>query len=123
MTGTHSTEPAGERDIILDGLVNDWLDATAAIEKHQTHRDQLGQQIAEKLGVGGRHEIVDGVGVRVQAPAARFDAKKATQILSAEQLAAISESKPTAAMAKKMLPGILVEQLTVTTGAPSVRSI
>lgn len=119
MTDTNVQPP--ERDAILDGLVNDYLDAKAAIEKHQTIVDQLADQITQRLGVGGRHEVVPGVGVRVQAPAARFDSKKALELLTDEQLRAISVSKPDSTMARKMLPGVLVEQLQVSTGKPSVR--
>lgn len=105
----------------LDGLVGDYLDACEAIEKHTIVKDQLADQIAAALGVGGRHEVVPGVGVRVQAPAARFDARKAGEVLTAEQLASISEAKPSATLAKKLLPGVLVEQCTVASGKPSVR--
>lgn len=111
------------RDDILDGLVTDWLDVQAALEKHGRRKDDLAEQIAARLPIGGRYEIVPGVGVRVQAPAARFDPKKAAEVLAPEQLAAISESKPSATLAKKFLPGVLVEQLTSTTGSPSVRSL
>lgn len=108
---------------ILDQLVGDYLDACEAIEKHTTVKEQLAEQIAAKLGVGGRHEIVPGVGVRVQAPAARFDPRQAEKVLTAEQLVAISEAKPSATLAKRLLPGVLVEQCQVATGKPSVRQL
>lgn len=107
----------------LDGLVNDYLTHKEAIDKHTVMCEQLGAQIVDALGVGGRHEIMPGVGVRVQAPAQRFDAKKAADILTAEQLASISEAKPSATLAKKFLPGVLVEQLTSPAGKPTVRAL
>ena len=114
---------AAERDEILDGLVNDWLTSKEAIDKHEELLDQIGAQIIKRLGIGGRHELMLGVGVRVQGPASRFDAGKAAEILTADQLASISEAKPSSTLAKKYLPGVLVEQCQVATGKPSVRRL
>ncbi len=116
-----STAP--ERDDILDGLVADWLDAAAAIAKHQTRKEELAHQILQRLPAGGRHEIADGVGVRAQSAPARFDPKKAAQVLSADQLNAISEAKPSPSLARKLLPGVLYEQLTTLAGEPTLRSL
>ena len=107
----------------LDQLVNEWLDAKAALDKWGTIADEVAEQIIAKLGVGGRHEIMDGIGVRVQGPSNRFDPKKAAEVLDANQYAAICEAKPSATLAKKMLPGVLVEQLTTASGKPSVRAL
>lgn len=108
---------------ILDGLVNDWLTHKESIDKHQEICDQIAAQIVDKLPPGSKHEVAPGVGVRVQAPSARFDAAKAAEILSPEQLSAISEAKPSVTLARKFLPGALVEQCQVAVGKPSVRRL
>lgn len=61
--------------------------------------------------------------MRVQAPARRFDPKLAAEKLDQAQLAAISETKPSPTLAKKFLPGVLVEALSPATGTPSVRQL
>ena len=107
----------------LDSLVNDYLDACEGLEKYETTKKQLAEELARKLGPGGRHEIVPGVGVMVTQPARRFDAKQAASVLTAQQLAAISEFTPSATLAVKVLPGALVDLCKVSNGKPSVRRI
>lgn len=103
----------------LDQLVNDYLDAKAAAEKAADTIKQRGEQIIQALPVGGRHEVVPGVGVRVQAPSMVFNADLARTVLTPEQYLTICESKPTATRFK-FLPGALVDQCRVPGTKPSV---
>lgn len=111
-----------QRDEVLDQLVIDYLDAAESIEKHQRVKDELAAAIMKRLPVGETHKVGDG-GVRVQAPPQRFDAKLAAELLDADQLAAISESKPSPRLAKEYLPGALVKRLSPPSGAPSLRRL
>lgn len=106
-----------------DQLVNDYLDAKAAAEKYGTIITQLAEQIVKELGVGGRHEVVSGVGVRVQAPSATFTAEKAREVLTAEQYQAISDLKPSVKIAERVLPGALVDLCRVPGAKPQVKTL
>lgn len=106
-----------------DQLVNDYLDAKANTEKYAIIIDQLAEQIIREIPVGERHEVLPGVGVRVQAPAMTFDAEVAHQHLTPEQYASICEAKPSAKLAAKMLPGVLVDQCKKPGTKPTVRQL
>lgn len=112
---------------ILDGLVGDYLDASEAIEKWETTRRQLADQIAALLGPGGRHEIVDGVGVSVSRPRSSFDERTARAVLTDEQLAAITVTETTSRLdfelAGRLWGSALTDQLKRTSGRPTVRRL
>ena len=120
------TEPDNGPDTdatILDQLVNEYLDCAEGVEKYQARKDELAAILAVKLGPGGRHEIVPGVGVTVARPARRFDPKLAQQVLTSDQLAMISEFTPSATLAAERLPGALVDLCKVSSGRPTVRRL
>lgn len=117
------TPPALNEKARRDQLVNEYLDAKAAAEKYAEIINQLAEAIVKEIGTGNRHEIMPGVGVRVQAPAMSFNAAKAKQVLTAAQFHSCCESKPSATLAVKMLPGALLDQCKVPGEKPSVRSL
>lgn len=106
-----------------DQLVNDWLDAKAAADKYKQMLEQLNEQLIRELGVGGRHEVLPGVGVRVQAPAMKFNAAKAREELTEAQYLSICVPTPSVALADLNLPGVLREKCKVPNAKPSVMSL
>jgi hypothetical protein len=106
-----------------DQLVNQWFDAKAAIEKHEKRAKEAAEALIEELGVGGRHETLPGVGVRIQAPSRVFNVDRAREVLTADQFRMICELKPSSPRAQKMLPGLLVDQCKVTGANSSVHPL
>lgn len=102
-------------------LVQDYLDVKEAIEKHTERLAQLAAQIRDALPIGDRHEIVPGVGVRVQAPARRFSADLAASTLDAGLIDAITVPTVSGAKAKQILPPALYEACCEANGDPTVR--
>lgn len=122
-----SPVPANPHDLNTkarrDHLVNEYLDCRAAAEKYAIRIAELAEQIVRDLGTGGRHEIMPGVGVRVQAPAMTFNADKAREVLTGDQYRSICRLHPDAKVAEQILPGALVDQCRVPGVKPSVRSL
>lgn len=109
-------------DDVMAKVVNEWLDVLADIEKANDRKTELAEIIIEHLPVGQRYELMPGVGVRVQAPAPRFSPARAAEILTAEQLAAISMTLPNVT-GLKFIPAVLADMCRVATGPPSVRRL
>jgi len=107
----------------LDQLVDRWLDAKSGLDKYGDILKQAQEQLIAELGVGGRHETVPGVGVRVQAPAMTFSAAKAREILTPDQYRAICEPVPSLKLAVQMLPGALLDACKIPGHNPSVRGL
>jgi hypothetical protein len=107
----------------LDQLADQYLDAKAGIDKYGNILQQTGEQLVRELGIGGRHETVPGVGVRVQAPSMMFSAAKAREVLTPDQYAAICEPVPSLKLAAQLLPGALLDQCKVPGNKPSVRGL
>ena len=107
----------------LDGLVNDYLDAHAALEKWKTIADERAAQLIDAIGEGGRHEVKPGVGVRIQRPTRRWSPEHAKLVLLPEQYRMILEPVPSLAKANEVLPAPMVDLCRVPTGRPSVRVI
>lgn len=103
-------------------LVNEYLDLCATIEEDTARKTALAAHIAAQIEPGERFEIKPGIGVKVMAPSARFNADRARAILTPEQLAAISETHPTVA-GLKFLPPVIADLCRVSTGPPSVQKI
>lgn len=108
---------------LLDQLVEDYLNAYAGMEKYQERKDELAAELIAHLGPGSRHEIRPGIGVTIAKPSRRFDAKQAASVLTAEQLAAISEMTPSSTLAADRLPRVLLDLCKISSGKPSVRRI
>lgn len=83
------------KDLAIKQLVEDYLAVQGRIKEGGELLKTLGDQIIEQLGTGGRVELKPGVGVRVQGPSGTFNAEKAKKVLTAEQLAAISDTVTT----------------------------
>lgn len=115
--------PTDEARKRRDQLVNDWLDAKSAAEKHTVIAKQLAEALIREVGIGNSHEIMPGVGVRVQAPAKTLNADLARSILSPEQYASICEPTPSAAKAQQLLPGAVLDLIRTSGSRPSVRAL
>jgi hypothetical protein len=98
-----------EPDLILRGLVEDYLDAVSGLDKYRTMKDQLADQILARAKPGQKIEVQPGIGVRVQAPARRFDEAKAREVLSAAEFDAICVAKVSSQVASQVLPGALLD--------------
>lgn len=124
---THpSSPPSSTHDHLKarrDQLVTDYLNAKSAIDKHETIARQVAEQLIAELGIGGRHEVTPGVGVRVQAPVRRFNPELAHAVLTPDQYSAICEPVPTAKLAEAKLPGLLVDQCKVPDSRPTVQKL
>lgn len=108
---------------LLDQVVEEYLDILADEEKTKIRKREIADLLTKKLGIGGRHEVRPGAGIRVQRPANRFKADKAREVLTADQLAAISENVPSSKLAQDLLPPVLYDQLTVPDSRPSVHML
>lgn len=106
----------------MDAAVNEYLDICAQIEKDSARRQELGIWLAARLGHGERYEIMDGVGVQLTAPRRTFSPELAGQLFSPEQLAEISTSAPSAALAKARYP-VIAEACRVTSGTATLRRL
>jgi hypothetical protein len=115
--------PDKEAKARRDQLVGDWLDARAGAEKYATIAKQLAEQLIREVGVGHSHELLPGVGIRVQAPARTFNADRAHAVLTPDQYSAICEPVPSVKLAELVLPGTLVDQCKVSGARPSVREL
>ena len=118
-----SKNPDPEPDPILKGLVEDYLDALSGIDKHETTRKQLAEQILQRLQPGQRFETQPGIGVRVQQPTRRWNDERAKEILTDEQWKAIQFPRPSAQIAKSVLPGALFELCKLPDDQPTLRSL
>lgn len=109
----------------LDQLVEEYLDILADEEKTAIRKKQLADLLIKKLGIGGRHAVRPKAGIRIQRPANVFKAARAAEVLDPGQLAAISvtETKPSADLARQLLPPVLYAQLTVPNARPSVHRL
>lgn len=108
---------------LLDQVVEEYLDILADEEKTKIRKREIADLLTKKLGIGGRHAVRPGAGIRVQRPANRFKADKAREVLTADQLAAISENVPSSKLAQDLLPPVLYDQLTVPDSRPSVHML
>ena len=108
---------------LLDQVVEEYMNILADEEKTKIRKREIADLLLRKLPIGGRHEVHPGVGIRIQRPANRFKADKAREVLTAEQLAAISETVPSSKLAQDLLPPVLYDQLTVPDARPSVHRI
>ena len=105
---------------LLDQIVEEYLDIVSDEEKTKIRKREIADLLIRKLGIGGRHSVRPGAGIRVQRPANRFKVDKAREVLTDDQLAAISELKPSSDLAKALLPPVLYDQLTAPDARPSV---
>jgi hypothetical protein len=106
-----------------DHLVEEWLTAKEGADKHKRIADEAAEALIKELGIGGRHELLPGVGVKVQGPSMRFEDDLAREVLTPEQYASICEPKASSTLAAKMLPGVLVDQCKKPGTKPSVRPL
>lgn len=104
-------------------LVNERLELASQIKFDTTRLADIDAEIVKHVPTGERFELAEGVGVRVQAPSATFSVGRARDVLTPEQFAMISESKPSVALAKQFLPGAILDLCYVPGGKPSVRVI
>lgn len=121
MTNTH---PRTEQ---LDALVNDYLDAKAAADKHATRAREKADEIVRLIPEGHQYKV-DGGGVTITKPRATFDATLAAEVLDDVELAAITDTIParkvvSSDLAKRFLSPARLEQVKRTTGRPSVREL
>ncbi len=89
MTDTTAVPGQPPRDEVLDGLVSEWLDIRAEIDKRTNDLADVAALIVERVPDGGKATLpgfVD-VGVKVQGPRRGLDKDKAAQLLTPEQLA------------------------------------
>lgn len=107
----------------LDQIVDEYLDLLADEEKTRNRKREIADLLIRRLGVGGRHSVRPGAGIRVQRPASVFKADKAREVLDDTQLAAISEARPSPELARQLLPPVLYDQLTVPNARPSVHVV
>lgn len=105
---------------LLDQVVDEYLDILADEEKTKIRKREIADLLIKKLGIGGLHEVRPKAGIRIQRPANRFKVDKAREVLTDDQLAAISELKPSSDLAKALLPPVLYDQLTAPDARPSV---
>lgn len=116
-------QPEPDPDPILKGLVEDYLDAASAIDKHQEIKDQLADQILQRLQPGQKFETQPGVGVRVQLPSRRWNDQRAREMLTDEQWNAIQFARPSQQIAKSVLPGALLDLCKVPDEKPTLRQL
>ena len=105
---------------LLDQIVEEYLDIVSDEEMTKIRKREIADVLIRKLGIGGRHSVRPGAGIRVQRPANVFKADKAREGLTDEQLAAFSEPRPVPELARDLLPPVLYRQLTVPQSRPSV---
>jgi hypothetical protein len=115
--------PDPEPDPILTGLVNDYLDALSGIDKHTKTKEQLAEQILQRLQPGQRFETQPGIGVRVQQPSRKWNEERARELLTDEQWKAIQFPRPSSQIAHSVLTGALFEACKVPEGKPSLRTL
>jgi len=107
---------------LLDQVVDEYLDILADEEKTKIRKREIADLLIKKLGIGGLHEVRPKAGIRIQRPANRFKVDKAREVLTDDQLAAITvtTSAPSAEVARQLLPPVLYDQLTAPDARPSV---
>lgn len=108
---------------LLDQITNEYLDLAESIDKDTARKEEVARELIALLGVGGRHEVVPGVGVSIAKPRETFDPKLALTKLTSEQYAAICRPVPQADLARSLFGDVLVDMLKSSTGKPSVRRI
>lgn len=112
---------------LLD-LANSWHDHRAGVEKHRTMQAEAAESILLRLGPGDKIEIVPGVGIRVQGASRSFSETKARQVLTPEQLDAITETRPAESylsdrLAKTLLAPAIYDLCRADRGKPGVREL
>jgi hypothetical protein len=108
-------------DPVLRELVEEFLTCREQAEKYARMRDDAAALLLNRMKPGESFEVATGVGVRVQAPSRRFDPDVARELLTEQEFESICVLVPTAAQAKRMLPGHTVNLISPATGRPSVR--
>lgn len=104
----------------LDTLVSRYLDLKTEAEEIASQMEHVKEQL-RTLGVG-QHATASGVTVTVQAPARRFNAKTAEQILPAEVLELCKADGYDPKKLKNFLSPVLLDQcMDSGTGAPVVK--
>jgi hypothetical protein len=104
-------------------LIKEWIKLGEAVRDLQAERGDLAELIAEGLEPGEKIELEPGVGVRLQAPARRFNPDIARELLSNEEFYSICEEVPSVKLARRMLPGELVDMCSPAIGRPSLREL
>lgn len=108
----------------LAAVAADWVEAAAEAEKAKTRAEELADYLRAHMKPGEQVTTADGVKVGVVQGAARWDADKARELLTEDQLNLITVlvHSPSKEMAKRFLPGVLVDQLHTRT-RPSVKVV
>jgi hypothetical protein len=109
-----SDDPEGAGALQLDQLANEWLDRKADLEKaQQLVADVEGALLDHMRDLNiSEHQIVPGVGVRVDSGAARWNDTQAGKMLTPEQVALISEPKMSSKKADALVvAGILPAEI------------
>lgn len=107
-----------DRQAILDRLCSDYLDAKMYAEKYKEDADALK---AEILNMHPKN--VELRGVALTKPRATWSDEQARTVLSAEQIAACTESKLSGSLAKKVLPPAIYAACTKASGQPGLRAL
>lgn len=107
----------------LDSLVNEFLDARAASEKWADIADELREQIVDQVGIGNKHEVARGAGIRVSPPVRRWSVDQARMVLLPDQWTLVHELTPTLAAAQRNLPADLVDLCRVPVGKARVTKL
>jgi hypothetical protein len=105
----------------LAQIIADYLDARAARDKVDEDIRYLEAEIRQRVAPGEQADLGEGRGVKVLAPAKKFDAALAEQVLTLDQITAISTPVISRSKAERMLAPVLYDQCRRATGLPSVR--
>lgn len=111
----HDTD---DRQAILDRLCSDYLDAKMYAQKASDEADAIKAQILNM-----QPENKELRGVALTKPSARWNDEQAQAVLTAEQLAACTESKLSGSLAKKVLPPAIYAACTKASGQPGLRAL
>jgi len=104
-------------------VAQEWVETTARLDKDKRRVEELADYLRAHLAIGGQVVTPDGLHVGHVAGAARFDVDKARDLLTPAQLDLITPEPvpvPSKELAKRYLPGALVDALHTRT-RPSVR--